>query len=51
MTLKQLLKKYSKYIDAYEFDEEHTEEENRKNYWIYLKDGYESDWRRNMLVR
>lgn len=48
MSIKQLLKNYSKYVDGYEFDEEASEREGRKNYWIYLKKGYESDWRRNI---
>ena len=44
MTLKRLLKKYNKYIDGYELDEEHTDREGVPNYWVYLKDGYETDW-------
>lgn len=48
MTIKQLVKKYNKYVDSYDFDEEATEREGKKNYWIYLKDGFENDWRRNI---
>lgn len=44
MTIKQLVKKYNKYIDSYEYDEEHTELEGKKNYWVYLKEGYENCW-------
>lgn len=42
MTMKQLAKKYAEYIDSYEFDEEYTAIEHRRNYWIYLKDEYET---------
>ena len=42
MTIKQLAKKYSKYVESYEFDDEVTEEEGKANYWVYLKEPYET---------
>ena len=44
MTIRQLVKKYKKYIESYEYDEEVSEHDGESNYWVYLNEPYETDY-------